>query len=235
MRNSAVFFLLLVVSLVTLSPLMAEDSVPPPLQLAPGSGIQQNGQNVQNVPPAMNLQEEQLRDIHGPLQLPEEPDYTFLVIGIVLLVVLLMAAVWYFRFRKEKVVLPAPDEIALAALMRARSLISSNKPLQYSTELSQILRRYIEARFRIKSTRQTTKEFFAGLTDNPQHESILPEDHNERLKECLEECDMAKFARYTPDDQGGWHDTVLQALSRSSPACSYLCKAGLSPDVFSAA
>ncbi len=199
MRKITVFLLLLFFSFAVLQPLMAEETSEPPLQLAPGSGIQQNGQNNQNMPPAMNLQEEQLRDIHGPLQLPEEPDYTFLIIGIALFTLLTAVAVWFFWLRKKKVILPAPDEIALAALMRARSLISSNQPLQYSTELSLILRRYIEARLRIKSTRQTTKEFFAGLTDNPQHESILPEDHTERLKECLEECDMAKFARYAPD------------------------------------
>ena len=83
--------------------------------------------------------------------------------------------------------------------MRARNLITAEQSLQYATELSLILRRYIEARFRIQSTRKTTKEFFTGLTESPKQESILPEDHRERLKECLEECDMAKFARYVPD------------------------------------
>ncbi len=196
MRSARLFLFILALLFVTVLPLMAEESTTPPLQLAPGSGVQSG----QNVPPAMmGMQEEPLRDIHGPVPLPEKQDYTVLIIGALLFCLLLAGVIWWFWFRRKKVLLPAADEVALAALMRARSLITAEQPLQYATELSLILRRYIEARFRIQSTRQTTKEFFTALTEEPQQEALFAEDHSERLQECLEECDMAKFARYTPD------------------------------------
>ncbi|MEA3468521.1 MAG: DUF4381 family protein [Thermodesulfobacteriota bacterium] len=142
---------------------------------------------------------EELRDIHPPLLLPEAPDYTMLIAGVLLLLFALAVLFWFFRLRKKKVSLPLAHETALADLARARTLMTAEQALQYAAALSDILRRYIEKRFRVQTTRKTTKEFFAGLVENPGKTAMLLEDHHDSLKNCLDRCDMAKFARCTPD------------------------------------
>jgi len=141
----------------------------------------------------------ELRDIHPPVLLPEAPDYTMLIASALFLLFVLAVLFWFFRLRKKNVSLPFAHETALADLVRARTLMNAEQALQYAATLSDILRRYIENRFRIQTTRKTTKEFFAGLAGNPGKTAILLEDHHDSLKNCLDQCDMAKFARCTPD------------------------------------
>jgi Domain of unknown function (DUF4381) len=195
------------VLLISPCSLLAADTAPPPLQLAPGSGIQSGaGQGVQQNPFPPTGQgtmvaddQEQLRDIHPPLLLPEEKNYTMLVAGLVLLLFVVAMLYWFFRGRKKKLVLPLAHETALAELLRLRSLMSPEQALLYAKELSDTLRRYLEERFRIRASRKTTKEFFATLTEDPGRTALLVEDHGDSLRTCLDRCDMAKFARCTPD------------------------------------
>jgi hypothetical protein len=142
----------------------------------------------------------QLRDIHPPLLLPEEPNYVLFVAGILVLLFVAALLFWFFRFRKKTISLPLAHETALADLARARSIMSAEQALQYAGEVSDILRRYIEKRFDIQTTRQTTKEFFVSLTENPgRTRTLFSEKHCASLEECLRQCDMAKFARCIPD------------------------------------
>jgi len=203
MKVAQFLILLFYVLLAAVHPLWAEGVGPAPLQLAPGSAIQQGQPALQSPGPglAASMGEQQpLRDIHPPLPLPEERSPVMLVVGLFLLLLVLLAALfWFFRLRKKKVSLPFAHETAMAALLRARSLMTPDQVVLYAEELSDILRRYIEARFCIHSTRQTTEEFFSCLTENPGQAVALLEDHCDSLKDCLSQCDMAKFARYTPD------------------------------------
>jgi len=147
----------------------------------------------------MNPEHEQLRDIHPPLLLPEAPDYTLLIAGILVFFLLLAVALWFFRYRKKGVILPSAHETALADLKSARSQMNAERAKQYAAEVSTILRCYIEQRFRIKTSRQTTKEFFANLMVTPRQTTELFDTHSKSLHECLDQCDLAKFARCSPD------------------------------------
>lgn len=53
-------------------------------------------------------EEQQLRDVHPPLPLPEERSYVLPVIGLLLLLLVLAAVFWFFRLRKKKVFCPLP-------------------------------------------------------------------------------------------------------------------------------
>ncbi len=70
--------------------------------------------------------------------------------------------------------------------------------LQYAEKISEILRRYIEMRFHILFTRQTTGEFFQKLMKDKKISSTPLLAHADKLKDCLERCDMAKFAHSSP-------------------------------------
>jgi hypothetical protein len=64
--------------------------------------------------------------------------------------------------------------------------------------VSSILRSYIESRFAIHSTRQTTREFLERVNRKAGTTKTLQESRVE-LQACLEQADMAKFAHRIPD------------------------------------
>lgn len=160
-----------------------------------------------------------LHDIRGPVELP---DATAMLVwfGVGLAVVLIFGLLLFF-WRRQKKGENQPDshELALAELSRLRSMMNAEQALIYAEQLSELLRRYIEARFQIHSTRQTTREFFAGLSSNSQTLRSM-EAYHDRLKECLEQCDMAKFAHCIPDQQGmeAMEQAVLGFIRATGPA-----------------
>jgi len=200
MKNVLLLILIMAVQVSGVPSLLAEEpaAAPPPLQLAPGSGIQpppaQAGPSM-----AVPAGEEMLRDIHPPMPLPEEQHPLALAAGGGFFLLLLALLFWFFRLRKRKAVFPRAGETALAELQRLRNLMNPEQALVYAQELSNVLRRYIEKRFRIRASRKTTREFFADLIENPARMDQFLEEHGESLRSCLDRCDMAKFARYTPD------------------------------------
>lgn len=145
------------------------------------------------------MNEEPLHDILPPMLLPEEPNY-MLIVGAVLLFCLLGALLfWFLKKRKKKIVLPRADEIALAELSRLRSMMVREQASRYANKVSDILRAYIESRFHMPTRRQTTMEFFHELQAQPARTAVQLKEHTESLKKCLDQCDLAKFARLIPD------------------------------------
>jgi len=147
------------------------------------------------------MNEEVLRDIQPPMLLPEDPNYILIAaigLGCCLLIALLL---WFFKFRKKTVRLPGVHEIALAELIQLRKLMNHEHAALYAAKLSDTLRSYIENRFQIPSSRQTSREFFHSLSNNSIDTAMLFAQHTESLKQCLEQCDMAKFAKSIPSGQ----------------------------------
>lgn len=158
------------------------------LRQPPGQATAQPGMKAQQI--------EELRDIHGPVSIAGQPPYW--AIGGAVAVLAILAALYFYlkKWRKPAPTpLPSPWETALAELAAAKEL--QNKGLLYMEKASEILRRYIESRFAIRSTRQTTREFLAGLNHTGQHNPLAP--YRPELQACLEQADMAKFARLVPD------------------------------------
>ncbi len=168
----------------------------PPLKLVPDPQGQASPM-AQNMAPATDT----FHDIRGPVVLPDSVGVlVWLLIG--LAVVALAGLLLYLWKRPKKGRTPlSPQELALIELARLRPMMNPEQALIYAAQLSEILRRYIEARFLIPSTRQTTREFFLDLAGNPQAVGSMAE-HHDHLQECLEQCDMAKFAHCVPDQQG---------------------------------
>ena len=144
---------------------------------------------------AYQLQE--LRDIYGPLELQGQNDI-LLYIAVLALLLLLAAAVFFLLKRRKQPVIPVipPWEKALSELSEARELLTPNQALLYMNRISLILRNYVEARFTIKSTRQTTREFLYSLSNSSADPAIR--NCKNELQSCLEQCDMAKFAHQIP-------------------------------------
>ncbi len=147
-------------------------------------------QQIVNQPP-------ELLDIYGPLELQEQNNILLYIAGIALLL-LLAAAVFFLLKKRKHPVIPVipPWEKALSELSEARELLSPDRALLYMNRISLILRNYVESRFTIKSTRQTTREFLYSLNNSSADPAIR--NCKDELQTCLEQCDMAKFAHQIP-------------------------------------
>ena len=115
-------------------------------------------------------------------------------------VLIIGSLVWYFFIRKEiipeKVITPLEaHEIALKELEKIKHFSSEDlyEINQFYTDLSMILRRYLEHRFNFSAVEQTTTE----LRDSLKNVDILSNDY-EKLIELLPKADMVKFAKEIP-------------------------------------
>jgi hypothetical protein len=143
-----------------------------------------------------------LRDI-GPIETVPGPaeSFPYLLLGGATAVTLVIVAWIVWRWRRwapAPLPEPTPAEWAVAELDRIdrMDLPGEQEIERFHTLVSDVLRRYLERRFGLKATEQTTPEFLQGLRTS----SLLTPDQQETLRAFLVQCDLAKFARaeYTP-------------------------------------
>lgn len=146
----------------------------------------------------------EIRDLKSPVDLPgDAPWYVWLIAGLVLLAV--AAAVFlYIRRRRNRedaqgtvpAVARPPEEIALEELeqLALKEWLVQGRVKAHYSALSEILRRYLSGRYGIAAMEFTTSELMAAM-------DTLRVGHEESrvVRELFEECDMVKFARYTPE------------------------------------
>ena len=124
-----------------------------------------------------------------------------LVIALVL-AALAIAAFIYFKKKKaeEKTYTPPrpAEEIARDALRAVKEMKLIEKGLfkEYYIRLSDIIRTYIENRYRIFAMDRTTWELFQEMKSKR-----IERSHADKINDFLEDCDMVKFAKYTPDQK----------------------------------
>lgn len=194
-------------------PVLAGDQGDQPLTLMPP---RQPADKTANQPQTLQ-QSDELHDIHGPLPIVGQPPY-LAIAGIILAILLIHAALlfWLKRRSKPGPAAPHPWETALCELAAAKPLQSAGQGLLYMERAGQILRRYIESRFAIRSTRQTTREFLAGLS---QAGNSSLDDYRPELQVCLEQADMAKFAHRVPDldNMAQMERAVMDFVKKTEP------------------
>lgn len=139
-----------------------------------------------------------LKENTPPEELPEPERfdwqlYSLLGSGLALLAL----GSWLVRRRLHRPLPPAPeptpDQWALRELVRleAGPLGMPEEVHRYHALLADVLRTYIDRRFGLHATEQTTQEFLTTL----RRTALLPEDFQDQLRSVLERCDLAKFAR----------------------------------------
>lgn len=141
-----------------------------------------------------------------PIQKPEFvwQDYMELIY-IPLLIILLLALIGlgvYFFLRKKKkgyfftpkVVLP-PHVVALKELdkLKASKLWQKGMEKEYYTELTDILRDYIDHRFNIDAPEMVSEDIIAAV-----HLATDTRSATDGLAQILKLADLVKFAKYTP-------------------------------------
>ena len=145
------------------------------------------------------------RAIKAPIDAP----YTFrdfvpyLILGLILLGIA-GGLIYHFSRKKKKpqgivlaprIVIP-PHEVAMRklALLEEKRLWQQGETKPYYSEITDILREYIEARYRVPALESTTGEILTSL----QEHLPIPMQR-EKLRELLLRADLVKFAKFKPD------------------------------------
>lgn len=159
--------------------------------------------NVYTVP--VDTTQQAIMDIKQPYDAPitfkEILPYILYVLAAILLI---LTAYYIIKKRKKKEpifkVITKPKEpahvIALRELdkLKDSKLWQQNKIKEYHSELTEIIRRYIENRYSVMALEQTTDEILSILKNS----SMLEQPQYELLYQMLQLADLVKFAKVIP-------------------------------------
>jgi len=147
----------------------------------------------------------ELKDIKPPFDFPF--NYIFVISLVMVSLLLLVVAYLIYRFWKQRkdrgyIFKPPPPPqpahvIALEALNKLYNsdLLANKQFKQFFSELSEIIRTYLEGRYFISAMEETTYEI---LRDIKQH--LDEGDLKKSLADLLTLSDMVKFAKYIPEE-----------------------------------
>lgn len=157
-----------------------------------------------NVMSVSTDQNSEIKDIKEPL----EPEYEFkdflawiiLLMTIILIVYLLKKYVLNKKEKVEKKIIKTIVPAHITALkelnnIEKKKLWQSGKIKQYYSGISEILRKYMEHRFKFIALELTTDEILLNMEN-----TISREEHLE-LQQVLERADLAKFAKSKPNKE----------------------------------
>ncbi len=139
---------------------------------------------------------QELRDITGIENVHKQPAYSWwpyaIVFGLLFSTGMFLAGWRYWRRRfGEKELAPGIWALKELEHIDSMNLPDTGQVQKYLNLCSQVIRQYLEKRFQVRASRQTTPEFLIGLA----HSSLLDTPQQNLLKEFFERCDLAKFAR----------------------------------------
>ena len=174
-----------------------------------------------------------LNNVH-PLKPVAEPEYKWFdwmpvwlvkywwaVLPVVLLIAGALTAVWLKR--KNGTIIPKrikkrlpPAEEALAALHAIKARMAMMEGKQYYTELTDVLRVYIDRRFGINAVEMTSSQIKRHLKERGETRAV-----DEQLDMILEIADFVKFAGLRPlpgDNEAAWQRAVdFVEVTRPAP------------------
>jgi hypothetical protein len=145
-----------------------------------------------------------IKDVKPPLSIP----LTWAEVALYTAIALLVAAAAFFSYRYWKkrkskkpaeVYIPPPRPAHVVALhrlaiLKEKKLWQKGLIKEYYSEITEILRYYVELRFHLRALEHTTDEILEGLT--LYH---LPQDVIAGVERILRRADLVKFAKYQPE------------------------------------
>lgn len=147
----------------------------------------------------------QIKDIKPPEEVKYPPYYY--IIGALTTIAFIVVIYLLIRYilgkiknkrTQEKEILKTPEEIAderLRALLSS-SLLKEGKIKEYYVELSEIVRQYIEGRYKIDAFDRTTFELYQELKNTKIAQEVVGD-----IKELLTSSDLVKFAKFIPEPE----------------------------------
>lgn len=151
-----------------------------------------------------------INDIKRPKNLPlrwgEFSGYLWRgAVAMLLLVALIALIIWLVHkynikmpnpFRPKEIVPPHVEAIKALEALHHQKLWQNGRFKDYYSALTDVLRRYIAARYEFGAMEMTTDEIIVAL-----REQEMPDKSRRNLIEILRTADLVKFARVIPDEQ----------------------------------
>ncbi|MDD2402921.1 MAG: hypothetical protein PHV75_04020 [Victivallaceae bacterium] len=124
----------------------------------------------------------------------------WLITGIALVVCAVVLLLIFIKKRRRRVLIVPPWIEALREIEMLRDgLMAGGYNLETGLgRLCDIVRIYLEKRFKLHTARQTTAEFMNELSRSG---GVLPERHRPFLTDFLNSADLVKFAKVPPDEE----------------------------------
>lgn len=150
------------------------------------------------------------------------PDWLADYWWLILLALLIAAAIiWAVRrYKKEGIVLPkkpepTPYEVAITGLrkLKEKKLWEQGMEKEYFTDLTDILRTYLDKRFGINAMEMTTREIMENLYNSDV------KDKRDYMRQILNVADFVKFAkvRPLPADNIAAYDNAVKFVEETKP------------------
>lgn len=145
----------------------------------------------------------------------------FLALAVLLLAALVGLGIWAARRRPRSRMAPPPEPLPpvppeefLRLLHELRQRHPALSAYQLAIEVSDILRAYLEARYRFRILYQTSREFLRDAAHRPE----LTPAHRLTLDGFLNRCDEVKFAQApaTPEEQAALIDTAENVIRQTA-------------------
>jgi LPXTG-motif cell wall-anchored protein len=164
-----------------------------------------------------------IKPIKGPIKVPytlkELAPYLLTILGILLLI---LAIVWFIRKRKKdklpkdlKYILP-PHIWALQELdkIKKQKLWQNGDVKAYYSQISDVLRNYIELRFKLPAMEQTSDEIMESM-----HKGVIKQKLKQPIHNFLMLSDFVKFAKAQPDlnDNENAIQVVEEFINQTKP------------------
>mgnify|MGYP005992903227 FL=1 len=139
-----------------------------------------------------------------PMQFDDYKPFVWYVIAALVLI----GVILYFVFRKKKEIIeeeiipvlpPFEEAIKKFHELDEKLLWQNNQVKEYYSELTEIVRGYIERELKVPALESTTDELIETLTDFNDIESInTTKETIKKLRDLLREADLVKFAKSKP-------------------------------------
>lgn len=115
---------------------------------------------------------------------------------------------------KPKPIPPYEEAIMRLEQLKQQQLWQTGQEKAYFTELTDILRRYIDRRFQINAVEMTSSQIIAILKKNAETRAV-----NDQLEQILEVADFVKFAkmRPMPEDNEAAYQHALTFVNETKP------------------
>jgi hypothetical protein len=167
---------------------------------------------------------EDLRGVKGPFELAPEP-FPWGTAALVVLLVLALAGVgvWLVarraraEFAEKKGPPPPPAHVEALrelAAIRGLGLLEQGCVAEFTDRVSDVLRRYLEARFELPAPERTTEEFMDEMARAP----VLDRERKRFLAGYLAQCDLVKFAAREPGrrELDGLYDSSVEFVEETA-------------------
>lgn len=137
-----------------------------------------------------------------------------------LLFIASIIVLWYYLLKKRKktqkqtVVLEPPHVVALRELekLKHEAIWKENRVKEFHSAISEILRAYIERRYRFPALESTTDEIMSVIKTK-----VITQEQKENLEQILRLSDLVKFAKWLPlPNENEWSvDSAIQFVKQT--------------------